>query len=234
MLTDRRLRKYLEGRLPEKERAELESLFEKKPALRARLEALRQEEPSPRSRLRDSLLLQRRDRAGGKVRFRFVLPALLFLLVVLLVGQHWFSRPGQNSTFVHHQGTGHAVDLLYRSAGGWRYFDAGFRPADSLSLAVRDSGRHAVLVLGLDSAKALYPLFATGADTLLGPAARKPVFALPAGRKPSFLTVLYAPAAHLLPAPETLDPGFFLTPIAERPEHQGDHDYRFQTLSTGL
>jgi hypothetical protein len=153
MLTDLHLRKYLEGRLSRREERELETLFEKNPAMKERLEELRSREHSVTRPAWERLFLDRGTRRGSKVRYSTILPALLILLLILGLTSHWFGKPGGSSTFVHVAGNGTAVELLYNSSRGWRYLDAGYRPGDSLTFAVKDSGRYAVRVFGLGGEK---------------------------------------------------------------------------------
>jgi hypothetical protein len=143
MLTDLRLQKYLLGQLSSEEEKELEALLEKNPDLKRRLAELEERSLVTRP-MWERAHLERKSRRGSKVRYTTVLPALLILLLVLMLAAHWFSRPGGNSTFIRAGGNGVAVELLYGSAQGWRYLDAGFKPGDSLTFAIRDDGKYSV------------------------------------------------------------------------------------------
>jgi hypothetical protein len=94
-------------------------------------------------------LLDRKSRHGSRVRYTTILPALLILLLIVLLSSHWFSKPGNNSTFMRTGGNGAAVELLYGSARGWRFLDAGFKPGDSLTFAIRDGGKYAIRIYGI-------------------------------------------------------------------------------------
>ena len=213
MLTDLRLRKYLEGRLSRRQEAEIEELLEKNPALRQRLEELGSREHSVSRPMWERLLLGRDARRGSRVRYTTLLPALVLLILVLAITSHWFGKPGASSTFTHVAGSGTSVDLLYNSPRGWRYLDAGFRPGDSLTIAVKDSGRYAVRVIGLGpepDAKAWF-IWPGPASAFYGPKDPKPVFSsLPRGADaPAFLAVVYDTSSledfALEQAPDFLD-----------------------------
>jgi hypothetical protein len=148
MLTDLRLQKYLLGQLSAKEEKELEALLEKNPDLKRRLGELEERGLVTRP-MWERAHLERKSRRGSKVRYTTILPALLILLLVLILASHWFSRPGRNSTFIRTGGNGVAVELLYRSAQGWRYLDAGFKPGDSLTFSVRDDGKYSIRIFGI-------------------------------------------------------------------------------------
>ncbi len=137
MLTDLRLQKYLMGQLSSAEEKELEDLMEKNPELKQRLAELEERGLVTRPMWERSQL-ERKSRRGSKVRYTTILPALLILLLVMMLAAHWFAKPGGNSTFIRAGGNGTAVELLYGSARGWRHLDAGFKPGDSLTFAVRD------------------------------------------------------------------------------------------------
>jgi len=151
MLTDLRLQKYLEGRLNAQESRELEALLEKFPEMRERLDALKAEgEGAHIGHLRRRRHLEPKVNRGSRIRTGTVLPALVLLLIILGLASHWFSRPGANSTFSLQASTGHTVELLYESGQGWRYFDAGFKPGDSLSFSIRENGSWHVAVMAVE------------------------------------------------------------------------------------
>ena len=179
MLTDLRLRKYLDGELSLNEAKEVELLLEKNPELKSRLETLRTDAETIVGRLRCRRHLGHETRRGSRIRYTTILPALLLLLLVLGVTSHWFVRPGSNSTFTIQGGTGNAIELLYSSPKGWRYFDAGFKPGDSLSITIRDNKPHYVKVMGVEAFGTnarLLPLWASDSSNLLAAKAIKPVF----------------------------------------------------------
>ncbi len=138
MLAERRLRKYLEGDLSPEAAAEVEAWVEKNDDVRAlhdKLAAEYEKGPSLFHR-------KRRDtgpRRGSRIRASTLLPGLGALILILVLAQHWYSRPGSNSTFTFAGGNSEDLDLLYRSESGWRYLDAGFRAGDSL--AFKNSGQ---------------------------------------------------------------------------------------------
>lgn len=137
MLAERRLRKYLEGDLSAEAAAEIEAWIEKDPEVRALHDKLAAEyEQGP------SLFHRKRretgPRRGSRIRATTLLPGLGALILILVLAQHWYSRPGSNSTFTFAGGNAEDLDLLYRSESGWRYLDANFRAGDSL--AFKNSG----------------------------------------------------------------------------------------------
>lgn len=149
MLTDLYLQKYLDGELSEEDEKELEARLEKDPELQKRLEALENQSQVIGKHGWQRMREGRHNRRGSRTRYTTLLPALLFLILVLMVAGHWFSRPGENSTFTMAGGTGNSVELLYDSPSGWRYLDKGYHPADSLTLSVRDSGTYHVAVAAI-------------------------------------------------------------------------------------
>lgn len=181
MLTDLHLHKYLEGLLSEKESEEVEKMLAKNPDMQARLEALKQQSQVLGKPTWQRTLLDRSSRRGSRTRYTTLLPALLMLMVVLMVTRHWFSRPGENSTFTMNGGNGSALELLYNASTGWRYMDAGFKPTDSLSLSIRDSGTYHVMVAAIygkgpeAEVKTILPDIL---DRTYGKASNKPVFTL--------------------------------------------------------
>jgi hypothetical protein len=146
MLTDLHLQKYLQGMLSGTEEKELEAILEKNPEMKARLEELKNQSEVLGKPAWQRIHLERHNRRGSRTRYTTLLPALLMLVVVLMVAQHWFSRPGENSTFTMSDGNGSGVELLYNSPTGWRYIDAGYRGGDSLTFSIRDKNRYHVAV----------------------------------------------------------------------------------------
>lgn len=146
MLTDLHLQKYLQGMLSKQDELELEAILEKNPAMKARLEELKNQSEVLGKPAWQRILLEKNNRSGSRTRYTTLLPALLMLVVVLMVAQHWFSRPGENSTFTMNEGNGSAVELLYNASSGWRYLDADYKPGDSLTFSIRDHGSYHVAV----------------------------------------------------------------------------------------
>jgi hypothetical protein len=137
MIAERRLRKFLEGELSEAAEAEVKAWIEKNPdvqILHDKLVAEYENGPSLFHRKR----AKPHPRRGSRIRASTLLPGLGALILVLVLAQHWYSRPGSNSTFTFAGGNGQDVDLLYLSKSGWRYLDADFRYSDSL--AFKNSG----------------------------------------------------------------------------------------------
>jgi hypothetical protein len=180
MLTDLRLQKYLDGRLSRAEERDLEALLEKSPELRERLEVLKAEGDGPHiGHMRRRRHLEVDTKRGSRIRVGTVLPALVLLLIILGLASHWFVQPGSNSTFAVQSSTGNAVELLYNSTQGWRYFDAGFKPGDSLSFAIREKGDWHVKVMAVQvfgkEAK-LLSLWSADSTSIFRKDGRKPVF----------------------------------------------------------
>jgi anti-sigma factor RsiW len=82
MLTDKRLKKYLEGLLNEDEAKELEKLIEKNPELQIKLEKMRLDEEPTVGSLRRRHHLDQNLKRGSKVRYTTILPALLLLSLI--------------------------------------------------------------------------------------------------------------------------------------------------------
>ncbi len=181
MLTDLHLHKYLEGMLSDAENQEVEALIEKNPVMKARLETLKNQSLVLGKPTWQRVLLERGNRSGSRTRYTTLLPALLMLVVVLMVTQHWFAKPGENSTFTMSGGNGEAMELLYNSTSGWRYLDVGFRPGDTLSFSVRDGGSHHVAVYAIygkgEGATVTRP-FKDDAEKIFSKVSAKPVFTL--------------------------------------------------------
>lgn len=146
MLTDLHLTKYLQGLLSDKESKEVEAMLEKNPDMKARLEVLKNQSEVLGKPAWQRIHLERGNRTGSRTRYTTLLPALLMLLVVLMLAQHWFARPGENSTFTMSGGNGSGLELLYDSPDGWRYLDAEYKPTDSLTFSVRDEAKYHVAV----------------------------------------------------------------------------------------
>jgi hypothetical protein len=184
MLTDLHLQKYLQGMLSKQDEQELEAILEKNPEMKARLEVLKNQSEVLGKPAWQRILLEKGNRSGSRTRYTTLLPALLMLVVVLMVAQHWFSRPGENSTFTMNEGNGSAVELLYNAASGWRYLDAGYRPGDSLTFSIRDQNSYHVAVAavygsGPDAEVAMS--LPDAADRTFDQKSPKPVF-LPASK----------------------------------------------------
>lgn len=149
MLTDLYLQKYLEGRLSPEDENELRLLLEKNPDLKTRLEDLEERSEASVRHMWERTHVGRNAKRGSRVRYTTLLPGLLILILVVVLASHWFSKPGENSTFIHAGGNGTAVELLYNSSEGWRYIDVGFRYGDSITFSVRDAGKYSVRVFGI-------------------------------------------------------------------------------------
>ena len=212
MLTDLRLRKYLLGRLSRSEEKELEALMESNPDLKSRLEELRHNERVALRPAWERMILERNEKHGSRVRYTTILPALLMLVLILVLASHWFNKPGANSTFLLAGNTGSSVDILYGSKFGWRYFDAGFRPGDSLTFSVRDSGRYMVRIYGVYDGlpdPVVEEIWASSEGVRYSKHDAKPVFGfVPTSvpkSAPKYLAVVYDTATFHPPAEELLD-----------------------------
>ena len=246
MLTDLRLHKYLEGLLSDEESKEVEALLAKNPDMQAHLESLKNQSQVLGKPTWQRVLLHRGTRRGSRTRYTTLLPALLMLMVVLMVTQHWFSRPGENSTFTMNSGNGTALELLYNSTSGWRYLDKDFKPADSLSISVRDAGTYhveVVAVFGRGPDAQVVPLLADAPDRIYAKSSSKPVFTLrdpanpaenaganpPAERSaPSQIIVFYRDK----PLPE-LSGATVLDILASHGNERGGLDFQYQIYSAG-
>jgi hypothetical protein len=251
MLTDLHLQKYLQGMLSEKESEELEAMMEKNPELKARLETLKNQSEVLGKPAWHRIHLERGSRRGSRTRYTTLLPALLVLVLVLMVAQHWFSRPGQNSTFTMSEGNGSGVELLYNAQNGWRYLDAGYKPTDSLTFSIRDEGRYHVAVAAIygngpdaevnlawpDAPERVYdqkstkPVFLPkyqppATPDAAGGAASKQVD--PASVTPSQIVVFYDDAA----LPE-LSAARVLDILASHGNERGGMDFQYQVYSAG-
>lgn len=235
MLTDLRLQKYLQGMLSEREAKEVEALVEKSPEMKARLEALQSRSEILGKPMWQRVLLGRRNRRGSRTRTTILLPLLLVIAVILMLSGHWFSRPGENSTFTMAGGNGTALELLYNSRAGWRYLDAGFRAGDSLTFSIRDGGSYHVAVLaifGRGKDAEVATLLAADPGLRYGKDAPKPTF-LPGGgpdpaRRPRQIIVFYDDT----PLPE-LSAARVLDIVETRGNERGGLDFQYQVFSSG-
>ena len=235
MLTDLHLQKYLDGELSGEDEKELEAQLEKNPELQARLEALENQSQVLGQHAWQRFRKDRHARRGSRTRYTTMLPALLFLIVVLMVASHWFAKPGENSTFTMSGGNGNSVELLYDSPSGWRYLDKEYAAGDSLTFSVRDGGSYHVAVAAI---------YGTGTDAEVSMALTdsperafdqkgvKPVFLAQsktaAGLAPSQIIVFYddAPLPEL-PAARVLDL------LSSRGNERGGLDFQYQVFSAG-
>lgn len=235
MLTDLRLQKYLQGRLSEAEAKEVEALLAKSPELAARLEALKAQSEVVGRPMWRRVLIDRKTRHGGsRTRATILLPLLLVIAVVVTLGGHWFSRPGANSTFTLAGGNGTALEILYNSASGWRYLDAGFRAGDSLTFAVRDSAAYHVAVFsvfGRGREAEVVPLLADAPERRYDRQSPKPAFlagdAAHAGRPGQILVFYDDTPLPELPAHRVLDI------LESRGNERGGLDFQYQVFSSG-
>ena len=234
MLTDLRLQKYLQGLLSEEESREVEALIARNPDMQARLEALKAQSEIVGRPMWQRILLDRKSRHGGsRTRTTILLPVLVVVAVVLMLGGHWFSRPGENSTFTLAGGNGSALELLYNSSSGWRYLDAGFRGGDSLTFSVRDSGQYHVVVqavFGSGRDAEIVPLFEGGAARF-GKEGGKPAFLADRGgigRRPSQILVFYDDTQ--LP---DLSAARVLDIVETKGNERGGLDFWYQVFSSG-
>jgi hypothetical protein len=235
MLTDLHLQKYLDGELSEEDEKELEARLEKDPELKARLEALENQSQVVGQHAWQRYRKGRHARRGSRTRYTTMLPALLFLIVVLMVARHWFVRPGENSTFTLSGGNGNAVELLYDAPTGWRYLDKEYAAGDSLTFSVRDTGSYHIAVAAVfgDGAEAEVAFaWPDAPDRAYDQKAKKPVF-IPTSRTapgaaPSRIIVFYddAPLPEL-PAARVLD--LLSSPDSER----GGLEFNYQVFSAG-
>lgn len=243
MLTDLHLHKYLEGHLSEAECKEVEAMLAKNPEMQAKLEALKGQSQVLKP-IWQRVLVDRKNRKGSRTRYTTLLPALLMLMVVLMVTRHWFSRPGENSTFTMSGGNGSSLELLYNSPLGWRYLDKDFKPTDSISIAVRDSGIYYVTVFAIYGrgveAKAISVLSDDGTKSY-STTSPKPIFVLkPFGSDelsnspsseiiaPDQIMVVYKNAPLRSPTSAEI-----LDIIASRGIERGGIDFKYQIFSAG-
>jgi hypothetical protein len=234
MLTDLRLRKYLEGLLSEEDAREVEALLEKSPELKARLESLKARSEVAGRPMWERVLMGRKDRRGSRTRATILLPLLLAIGVILALSGHWFSPPGENSTFTLADGNGTSLELLYDSESGWRFLDAGYRAGDSLSFSVRDSGSWHVAVLaiyGRGNEARVATLWADSPDRRYSRESAKPTFLPEASAgtgRPGRIVVFYddVPLPEL-PAERVLDI------VETRGNERGGLDFHYQVFSSG-
>jgi anti-sigma factor RsiW len=235
MLTDLYLQKYLDGELSEEDEKELEARLEKDPELKARLEALENQSQVVGQHVWQRFRKGRHARRGSRTRYTTMLPALLFLILVLMVASHWFARPGENSTFTMSGGTGSAIELLYDSPNGWRYLDKDYAAGDSLTFSVRDANAYHVAVAavyGNGSDAEVETIWPDAPDRAYDKKAKQPVF-LPVSRTapgvaPSQIVVFYDDA----PLPE-LPPARVLDLLSSRGNERGGLDFQYQVFSAG-
>ena len=199
MLTDLHLQKYLDGELSEEDEQELEARLGKDPELQARLEALESQSQVVGRHAWQRFRKGRRARRGSRTRYTTMLPALLFLILVLMVARHWFARPGESSTFTLSGGNATGIELLYDSPKGWRYLDQEYGAGDSLTFSVRDTGTYHVAVAavyGTGPDAEVVEAWRDSPDRAYARGSRKPVF-LPAsqaapGAAPAQIAVFYS------------------------------------------
>lgn len=234
MLTDLRLQKYLQGLLSDEDAREVEALVAKNPEMQARLEALKSRSEIVGRPMWQRILLDGRSRHGGsRTRTTILLPLLIVIAVVLMLGGHWFSKPGENSTFIMAGGNGTALELLYDSESGWRYLDAGYRGGDSLTFAVRDGGNYHVAVnavFGRGREAEVQSLFA-GGETRFGKEGVKPGFTADRSgseRRPSQILVFYDDK----PLPE-LPSARVLDILETKGTERGGLEFQYQVFSSG-
>ncbi|MDB5104670.1 MAG: hypothetical protein JWP91_2359 [Fibrobacteres bacterium] len=247
MLTDMHLQKYLQGMLSEKENKELEAILAKNPEMQARLEVLKNQSEVLGKPAWQRIHLEKANRTGSRTRYTTLLPALLMLVVVLMVAQHWFSRPGENSTFVMSEGNGSGVELLYNAKSGWRYLDAEYRGSDSLTFSIRDEAKYHVAVAavyGSGSDAEVVMALPDSPDAAYDKKSPKPVF-LPVSRtapsdsgradatgpsvlSPSRILVFYDDA----PLPE-LSAARVLDLLSSHGNERGGLDFQYQVFSAG-
>jgi hypothetical protein len=235
MLTDLHLQKYLDGELSEEDEKELEARLEKDPELKARLEALENQSQVVGQHAWQRFRKGRRSRHGSRTRYTTMLPALLFLIVVLMVARHWFARPGENSTFIMSGGNGKSVEVLYDSPGGWRYLDKEYAVGDSLTFSVRDEGAYHVAVeavFGSNQDAEVVEAWPDAPDRVYDQKAKKPAFLAASrtapGVAPSQIVVFYDEK----PLPR-LTGARVLEILSSRGNERGGIEFRYQVFSAG-
>jgi hypothetical protein len=150
-----------------------------------------------------------------------------------MLGGHWFSKPGENSTFTLAGGNGTSIELLYNGASGWRYLDASYRPADSLTFAVRDGGKWHVAVLAVSGrgSEAEVRTLWSDSSRVFTQSAPTPTFlaAAPDGSVPPRQIVVFYDDTPLpeLPAPRVLDI------LETKGNERGGLDFQYQVFSSG-
>ncbi len=148
MITDLHLQKYLDGRLSESETQAVAEMLAKSPELRERLAALENQSQIVGRPRWARLLLDRKDLARRKSKWTY-LPIVILILFIFSLAGHWFSRPGDNSTFTYQAGNASSIELLYDGDNRWRYLDLRYQLNDSLTFSIRDEGRYFVGVYAL-------------------------------------------------------------------------------------
>ncbi|MEO7424365.1 MAG: hypothetical protein ABI036_04210 [Fibrobacteria bacterium] len=239
MLTDLHLQKYLQGMLSDKEDKEMEAILAKNPELMARLEALKNQSEVLGKPAWQRIHLERKSARGSRTRYTTLLPALLLLVVVLMVAQHWFSRPGENSTFTMSGGNGAGVELLYESPSGWRYLDAGYKGTDSLTFSVRIAGSFHVAVAsvyGNGPDAEVFLVWPDAADRVYDQKSAKPIF-LPVYRSVNHPTTPLLPTQIMVfydeaPLPD-LTGARILDLLASHGNERGGLDFQYQVFSAG-
>jgi len=235
MLTDLHLQKYLDGELSEEDEKELEARIEKDPELKARLEALEGQSQVLGQHSWQRFRKGRHARRGSRTRYTTMLPALLFLILVLMVAKFWFTRPGENSTFTMNGGNGNGVEVLYDSPRGWRYLDKNFSAGDSLTFSVRDGGSYHVAVaavFGNGADAEVEMAWSDAPDRVYDEKSKKPVFlaaSKPApGVAPSQIVVFYGDK----PLPEWTA-ARVLDFLSSRGNERGGVEFKYQVFSAG-
>lgn len=235
MLTDLHLQKYLDGELSEEDEKELEARLEKDPELKARLEALENQSQVVGQHAWQRFRKGRRSRHGSRTRYTTMLPALLFLIVVLLVAKHWFARPGENSTFIMSGGNGKSVEVLYDSPAGWRYLDKEYAAGDSLTFSVRDTGAYHVAVeavFGNGQDAEVVEAWPDAPGRVYGQQGKKPVFLAVSrstpGVAPAQIVVFYDDK----PLP-SLGAARVLEILSSHGNERGGIDFKYQVFSAG-
>jgi hypothetical protein len=247
MLTDLHLTKYLQGLLSDKESKELEAMLEKNPEMKARLEVLKNQSEVLGKPAWQRIHLERGSRTGSRTRYTTLLPALLMLVVVLMLAQHWFSRPGENSTFTMSGGNGSGLELLYDSPKGWRYLDAEYKPTDSLTFSVRDEAKYHVAVaavFGRGPDAEVVMAWPDAPDRVYDAKSPKPVF-LPVSSSVQADSAHAGTGAHGQVAPDQILVFYDDAPLPELPgprildllssqgNERGGLEFQYQVFSAG-
>lgn len=234
MLTDLRLQKYLQGLLSEEEAKEVEALVAKSPEVKARLEALQAQSEIVGRPMWQRVLMDRKSRRGGsRTRATILLPILIAVAVIFSLSRHWFSPPGENSTFIMSGGNATSLEILYNSASGWKFLDAAYREKDSLTFSVRDGGKYHVAVkarYGLGKDAEVVPILEDAPDRTYDKQAPTPAFLAEgkAGARPSQIIVFYDDT----PLPE-LPVSRVLDIVDTKGNERGGLDFQYQVFSSG-
>ncbi|MEO6098179.1 MAG: hypothetical protein ABIW76_21940 [Fibrobacteria bacterium] len=238
--------------LSKQEATDLEAILEKNPEMKARLEVLKNQSEVLGKPAWQRIHLERGSRSGSRTRYTTLLPALLMLVVVLMVAQHWFSRPGENSTFTMSDGNGSGVEILYNAKSGWRYLNADYTATDSLTFSIRDEGRYHVAVAavyGRGQDAEVVMVFGDAPDRVFDRKSPKPVF-LPvpkaasaptatgdSGRAALVGSATIAPTQIIVfyddaPLPELSDANV-LDLLFSHGNERGGLDFQYQVFSAG-